>query len=90
MGQTNRAKEAKASKRPRCASFPLSLANLDLFIFLLFCLHPHPQNTTKPKPKPATQIGNVKVGSEHPVRLQTMTTTGESWREGERESRRER
>ena len=33
---------------------------------------PHPR---PPRPTP-TQIGKLEVGSEHPVRLQTMTTTG--------------
>ena len=75
--QTNRARKQASGSGATLTS--LAGGNLDLFpVILLFsptltARRTHHENKTKTP----TQIGNVKVGSEHPVRLQTMTTTGE-------------
>ena len=63
----------ESSGRAAAARPPLSpRAPVDLFSFFS-SLHPHENQNQNRNNK---QIGNVKVGSEHPVRLQTMTTTG--------------
>ena len=73
----DRKKAIKGKRWRRRASLSRSTSTSTFFFRLSLSFSHRRFSSKRPNQNHHQQIGDVKVGSEHPVRLQTMTTTGE-------------